>query len=235
MAFPLLWLLGGLASVAAGAALALSDDDKKNIVNQPRPKNPYTPYPKTGDDIVASAQRNLEAINAKGAYPRLEPPENNTVAELRQKAERLQNILKDIRLASGLTAQALGDMLALTRQAISNLENKSSKLTVAQYIAISSLIQQRALANPCSETIIPAIILGALVEAPQKFTDEERNELRSDLKKINQMKEAVKSIKAIDDFDAEFKKETEAKLEEKTALLSQKLSKLLSEKLNPKG
>ena len=188
MAFPLLWLLGGLASVAAGAALALSDDDKKNIVNQPRPKNPYTPYPKTGDDIVASTQRNLEAIKSQNTYVRIESPETSTVKELKQKTEDLQNILKDIRIASGLTAQALGDMLALTRQAISNLENKSSKLTVAQYLAISSLIQQRALANPCSETIIPAIILGALVEAPQKFTEEERKELRSDLKKINQMK-----------------------------------------------
>lgn len=235
MAFPLLWLLGA-AGVATGVAIAALTDDKKPVkndkVNRPIPK---TGKDMTGDDIVATTKRNLEALKSNNTHVQIQSPESNTVDELKDKTERMQNILKDIRIASGLTAQALGDMLALTRQAISNLENKSSKLTVAQYIAISSLIQQRALANPCSETIIPAIILGALVEAPQKFTDEERNELRSDLKKINQMKEAVKSIKAIDDFDAEFKKETEAKLEEKTALLSQKLSKLLSEKLNPKG
>ena len=176
MAFPLIWLLGA-AGLAAGAAIAaLSDDDKKpvktNDINRPTPKT----GDKTGEDIVATAKRNLEALKSNNTHVQIQSPESNTVAELKDKTEKMQSILKDIRIASGLTTQALGDMLALTRQAISNLENKSSKMTVAQYLAISSLIQQRALANPCNATIIPAIILGALVEAPERFTDEERNE-----------------------------------------------------------
>lgn len=234
MAFPLIWLLGA-AGVAAGAAIAntLSDDNKKQdksqTVNRPTPKPGED---RTGENIVESAQRNLEALKNTNAYAQIQSPENNTVEELKRKTERMQNILKDIRIASGLTTQALGDMLALTRQAISNLENKSSKLTVAQYLAISSLIQQRAVVNPCADTIIPSIILFALVEIPQKFTDEERTDLRGDLKKIIQLKEAAKSLKAVDDFDAEFKKDLENKVSEKTTLLSQKLTKLLSEKVS---
>lgn len=234
MAFPLIWLLGA-AGVAAGAAIAntLSDDNKKQdksqTVNRPTPKPGED---RTGENIVESAQRNLEALKNTNAYAQIQSPENNTVEELKRKTERMQNILKDIRIASGLTTQALGDMLALTRQAISNLENKSSKLTVAQYLAISSLIQQRAVVNPCADTIIPSIILFALVEIPQKFTDEERIDLRGDLKKIIQLKEAAKSLKAVDDFDAEFKKDLENKVSEKTTLLSQKLTKLLSEKVS---
>ena len=113
------------------------------------------------------------------------------------------------------------------------LTRESSKLTVAQYLALSSLVQQRALANPCNATILPAIIIGALVEDPKKFTEEERNEIRSDLKKIIQLQEAAKSIKAVDDFETEFKKEMEAKLDEKTTLLRQKLTDLFSKKVNP--
>lgn len=233
MAFPLLWLLGA-ASVATGVAIAALADDEKPVksdkVNRPIPK---TGKDMTGDDIVAITKRNLEALKSNNTHVQFQSPESNTVAELKDKTVRMQNILKDIRIASGLTTQALGDMLALTRQAISNLENKSSKLTVAQYLAISSLIQQRAVANPCNATIIPAIILGALVETPEKFTDEERNELRSDLKKIIQLQEAARSIKSVDDFEAEFKKEMEAKLDEKTALLSKKLTNLFSKKFGP--
>ena len=234
MAFPLIWFLGA-AGLAAGAAIAntLSDDgkkpDKSHTVNRPTPK---TGEDKTGEDIVESARRNLEALKQNNAYTQIQTPENNTVDELKYKANEMQKILKDIRIASGLTTQALGNMLALTRQAISNLENNSSKLTVAQYLAISSLIQQRAALNPCADTIIPSIILFALVEIPHKFTEEERNELRGDLKKIIQLKEAAKNLKEVDDFDTEFKKDLENKVSEKTTLLSQKLTKLLSEKIN---
>ena len=234
MAFPLFWILGA-AGIATGAAIAnaLSDDDKKSdksqTVNRPIPK---TGKDRTGEDIVESARRNLEALKHSNAYAQLQSPENSTVLELKKKAESMQRILKDIRIASGLTTQTLGDMLALTRQAISNLENNSSKLTVAQYLAISSLIQQRAIVNPCADTIIPSIILFALVEIPHKFTDEQQNELRGDLKKIIQLKEAAKRLKAVEDFDVEFKKDLENKVLEKTTLLSQKLTKLLSEKVH---
>ena len=125
MAFPLFWLLGA-ASVATGVAIAALTDDKKPVksdkVNRPIPK---TGEDKTGEDIVATAKRNLEALKSNNTHVQIQSPESNTVAELKDKTERMQNILKDIRIASGLTTQALGDMLALTRQAISNLENKA--------------------------------------------------------------------------------------------------------------
>jgi transcriptional regulator with XRE-family HTH domain len=54
--------------------------------------------------------------------------------------KRLQENLAPIRKIAGWTAEQLGDKIGVTKQTISNLENKKTPMNVAQYIAIRSVL-----------------------------------------------------------------------------------------------
>ena len=54
--------------------------------------------------------------------------------------EKLQNNLLLIRKAGGWSAEEFGDMIGVTKQTISNLENKKTKMTKTQYIAIRAVL-----------------------------------------------------------------------------------------------
>lgn len=56
--------------------------------------------------------------------------------------DEMQCHLKDVRCALGFTGDDLGDILGVTRQTISNLENKRTKMSVVQYIAIRHLLDE---------------------------------------------------------------------------------------------
>ena len=53
---------------------------------------------------------------------------------------KLQNNLLLIRNAGGWTAEVFGDMIGVTKQTISNLENKKTEMTKTQYIAIRAVL-----------------------------------------------------------------------------------------------
>lgn len=53
---------------------------------------------------------------------------------------RLEVCLSDIRKIAGWKGVELGNMLGLSRQAISTLEKQNSRLTLAQYVAIRHLL-----------------------------------------------------------------------------------------------
>ena len=53
---------------------------------------------------------------------------------------RLQNNLQAIRKVAGLTTEELGDQIGVTKQTISNLENKKTAMTKTQYLALSMVI-----------------------------------------------------------------------------------------------
>ena len=54
--------------------------------------------------------------------------------------ERLQNSLALIRKAGGWSAEEFGDMIGVTKQTISNLENKKTSMSKTQYIAIRAVL-----------------------------------------------------------------------------------------------
>lgn len=54
--------------------------------------------------------------------------------------ERLQDNLALIRKAGGWSAEEFGDMIGVTKQTISNLENKKTPLSKTQYIAIRAVL-----------------------------------------------------------------------------------------------
>lgn len=62
--------------------------------------------------------------------------------------EKLQNSLALIRHSGGWTAEEFGDMIGVTKQTISNLETKKSKLTKTQYIAIRAVLDYEISKHP---------------------------------------------------------------------------------------
>jgi len=54
--------------------------------------------------------------------------------------EQLQNNLGTIRKAGGWSTEEFGDMIGVTKQTISNLENKKTPMSKTQYIAIRAVL-----------------------------------------------------------------------------------------------
>lgn len=59
---------------------------------------------------------------------------------IENKINRLQDNLQTIRLVGGWTAEEFGDMIGVTKQTISNLENKRTAMTKTVYIAIRAVL-----------------------------------------------------------------------------------------------
>lgn len=57
-----------------------------------------------------------------------------------QEIARLQESLQLIRQSGGWTAEEFGDMIGVTKQTISNLENKRTVMSKTQYIAIRAVL-----------------------------------------------------------------------------------------------
>lgn len=70
---------------------------------------------------------------------------------------RLEVCLSNIRKIAGWKGVELGNMLGLSRQAISTLEKQNSRLTLAQYIAIRHLLDAWMEQHPENKTL-PRII-----------------------------------------------------------------------------
>ena len=96
---------------------------------------------------------------------------------------RLQENLSSIRRIARWTAEDLGEMLGVSKQNISNLENGNTKLSQAQYIAIRHLIDYRAGQKPKNPALIR--LVGLLVD---------RTELQG--KDYNSLVSAAKNIGA---------------------------------------
>ncbi len=76
--------------------------------------------------------------------------------------ERLQNHLQLIRKAGGWTAEGFGEMIGVTKQTISNLENRRTPLTKTQYIAIRAVLDYEIKNNP--DNAVLERIVGLLLD-----------------------------------------------------------------------
>ncbi len=72
---------------------------------------------------------------------------------------KLQNNLLLIRNVGGWTAEVFGDMIGVTKQTISNLENKKTEMTKTQYIAIRAVLDYEMEENPNREMLKAAVNL----------------------------------------------------------------------------
>ena len=72
---------------------------------------------------------------------------------------KLQNNLLLIRNVGGWTAEVFGDMIGVTKQTISNLENKKTEMTKTQYIATRAVLDYEMEENPNREMLKAAVNL----------------------------------------------------------------------------
>lgn len=81
----------------------------------------------------------ISGIVALAGISTLNIIKQHQIENLRDRAERLQNLLPVFRVVFGWKANDLGQKLDLSKQAISNIETGKTKLSVAQYLAIKYL------------------------------------------------------------------------------------------------
>ena len=99
------------------------------------------------------------------------------------KVERLQNNLSLIRTCAGWSAAELGDKLDVSRQMISNLETRRNKMTVIQYRAIRNALDEEIEKSRAEDdTQMLKDVIRVLVDEPESFTEEQKNQVLSDAK-----------------------------------------------------
>lgn len=72
---------------------------------------------------------------------------------------KLQSNLLMIRKAGGWSAEEFGDMIGVTKQTISNLENKKTTMTKTQYIATRAVLDYEMSDNPDNKILETAVNL----------------------------------------------------------------------------
>ena len=89
---------------------------------------------------------------------------------------RMQNNLLLIRRTVGWTAEEFGEKIGVTRQTINNIESGRNKLTKTQYIAMRSVLDAEMAQAP-EDTEMLKILLDVLVDHPENYSSENRDEL----------------------------------------------------------
>ncbi len=79
--------------------------------------------------------------------------------EQAEMVHRLEVVLPDLRKIAGIKGVELANMLGLSRQAINTLEKQSSRLTLAQYIAIRHIFDAWMQLHPENKTLPRVITL----------------------------------------------------------------------------
>lgn len=81
----------------------------------------------------------------------------NKKNERQLQINRLQQNLSSIRKIAGWSAETLGNKIGVTKQTISNLENKKTPMTFTQYIAIRAVLDAETETNKDNEAL-PKVI-----------------------------------------------------------------------------
>lgn len=91
---------------------------------------------------------------------------------------RMQENLLLIRRTVGWTAEEFGERIGVTRQTINNIESGRNKLTKTQYIAMRSVLDAEIIQTP-EDTEMLKVLLDVLVDHPEKYSADKREELLS--------------------------------------------------------
>lgn len=89
---------------------------------------------------------------------------------------RMEKNLLLIRRTVGWTAEEFGERIGVTRQTINNIESGRNKLTKTLYIAMRSVLDAEMIQSP-GETDMLKVLLDVLVDHPENYSDEDREEL----------------------------------------------------------
>lgn len=94
----------------------------------------------------------------------------------------LQDNLSSVRKIAGWTTEELGDKIGVTKQTISNLENKKTKMTRTQYIAIGTVLKYEVSSNRNAEVL--AYVIGILLDSDKRFSDKERADIKKNFEML---------------------------------------------------
>ncbi|MGH2232989.1 helix-turn-helix transcriptional regulator, partial [Enterococcus faecalis] len=89
---------------------------------------------------------------------------------------RLQQNLSSIRKIAGWSAETLGNKIGVTKQTISNLENKKTPMTFTQYIAIRAVLDAEIETNKDNEAL-PKVI-SILLDSVDSIDDNEYKDVQ---------------------------------------------------------
>lgn len=104
--------------------------------------------------------------------------------EQRQKQiNRLQKNLSSIRKIAGWTAEVLGNKIGVTKQTISNLENKKTPMNFTQYIAIRSVLDAEIEQNK-ENKVLPQVI-AILLDSDNELDDDEYEEIQKSVETVS--------------------------------------------------
>ncbi len=101
-----------------------------------------------------------------------------------EKAKNLKKYLPLIRACAGWSAADLASRLGVTRSQVSNMENSDSEknLTTMQYLAIRQVLDQEIRQSDEEGVRMLADVIKVLVDEPENYTDEQRNQVLADAK-----------------------------------------------------
>ena len=104
--------------------------------------------------------------------------------EQRQKQiNRLQENLSSIRKIAGWTAEVLGNKIGVTKQTISNLENKKTPMNFTQYIAIRSVLDAEIEQNK-ENKVLPQVI-AILLDSDNELDNDEYEEIQKSVETVS--------------------------------------------------
>lgn len=108
--------------------------------------------------------------------------------------EKLQKNLAIIRKVAGWTSSDLGELIGVTKQTISNLENNRTPMTKTQYIAIRAMIDYEISKN--QENVALSQMVNILLDSDE-FSEEEQAKIDTTMTYVAGAKEKGMSSAAI--------------------------------------
>lgn len=106
----------------------------------------------------------------------------NKKNERQLQINRLQQNLSSIRKIAGWSAETLGNKIGVTKQTISNLENKKTPMTFTQYIAIRAVLDAEIETNKDNEAL-PKVI-SILLDSVDSIDDNEYKEVQRSVETV---------------------------------------------------
>lgn len=106
----------------------------------------------------------------------------NKKNERQLQINRLQQNLSSIRKIAGWSTETLGNKIGVTKQTISNLENKKTPMTFTQYIAIRAVLDAEIETNKDNEAL-PKVI-SILLDSVDSIDDNEYKEVQKSVETV---------------------------------------------------
>lgn len=94
----------------------------------------------------------------------------------------LQDNLSSVRKIAGWTTEEFGEKIGVTKQTISNLENKKTVMTRTQYIAIGAVLKYEIPTNRNNEVL--AYVINILLDDNKSYSIEQREKIKENIKML---------------------------------------------------